>query len=89
MCLLQEQVVSGDKKSEFKAEAASQINRAVIVLSVRKGEVKLVMFTCSKVTVFFFGFIYIYIFFSSLAVLLKTDMRETEQLLKASGLSNP
>lgn len=66
MCLLQEQVVSGDKKSEFKAEAASQINRAVIVLSVRKGEVKLVMFTCSKVTVFFFGFIYIYIFFLAL-----------------------
>lgn len=87
MCLLQEQVVSGDKKSEFKAEAASQINRAVIVLSVRKGEVKLVMFTCSKVTVLFW--VYIYIFFSSLAVLLKTDMRETEQLLKASGLSNP
>lgn len=55
MCLLQEQVVSSDKKSEFKAEAAGKINRAVIVLSVRKGEVKLVMFACSKVTVFFFG----------------------------------
>lgn len=87
MCLLQEQVVSGDKKSEFKAEAASKINRAVIVLSVRKGEVKLVMFACSKVTVFFF--VLFFFVFSSLAVLLKTDMRETEQLLKGSGLSHP
>lgn len=50
MCLLQEQVVSSDKKSEFGAEFARKINRAVIVLGVRKGEVKLAH---RKVTAFF------------------------------------